>query len=50
MMHLTAWGFYALHQIALWSPIYYAQTRVQKYAAGLQHNRSCAPKLCGKPH
>ncbi len=32
---LSAWGFYALHQIALWSLIYYAQTRVQKYSAGL---------------
>ncbi|NCP87058.1 MAG: hypothetical protein CO094_06585 [Anaerolineae bacterium CG_4_9_14_3_um_filter_57_17] len=35
MTHLTAWSFYALHQIALWSLIYYAQTRVQKYATGL---------------
>lgn len=32
---LSAWGLYALHQIALWSLIYYAQTRVKKYAAGL---------------
>ncbi len=32
---LTSWGFYALHQIALWTLIYYAQTRVQKYSTGL---------------
>ena len=32
---LTAWGFYALHQISLWTLIYYAQTRVKKYATGL---------------
>ena len=32
---LTAWGFYALHQISLWALIYYAQTRVKKYATGL---------------
>lgn len=31
----TAWGFYALHQIMLWGLIYYAQTRVKKYSAGL---------------
>lgn len=31
----TAWGFYALHQVALWGLIYYAQTRVKKYASGL---------------
>ncbi len=29
------WGLYALHQIAFWGLIYYAQTRVQKYAKGL---------------
>jgi hypothetical protein len=32
---LTAWGFYALHQIALWALIYYAQTRVKTYTNGL---------------
>ncbi|MCA9939830.1 MAG: hypothetical protein KC418_14400 [Anaerolineales bacterium] len=31
----TVWGFYALHQITLWGLIYYAQTRVKKYTAGL---------------
>jgi hypothetical protein len=31
----TAWGFYALHQVALWGLIYYAQTRVKRYKAGL---------------
>lgn len=31
----TAWGFYALHQIAAWGAIYYAQTRVKRYKAGL---------------
>ena len=33
--HFTAWMFYALHQITLWSLIYYAQTRVKKYSTGL---------------
>lgn len=33
--HLTAWGFYALHQVTIWALIYYAQTRVKKYKAGL---------------
>jgi hypothetical protein len=33
--HFTAWMFYALHQIALWSLIFYAQTRVKKYSSGL---------------
>jgi hypothetical protein len=33
--HFTAWMFYALHQIALWSLIFYAQTRVKKYSKGL---------------
>jgi hypothetical protein len=33
--HATAWGFYALHQITLWGLIYYSQTRVKKYSAGL---------------
>ncbi len=32
---LTAWGFYALHQIALWALIYIAQTRRKQYSAGL---------------
>ncbi len=31
----SAWGLYALHQIAMWLLIYYAQTRVKRYAAGL---------------
>jgi hypothetical protein len=33
--HATAWGFYLLHQVALWGLIWYAQTRVKKYVAGL---------------
>jgi hypothetical protein len=33
--HLTAWLFYALHQIIFWGLIYYAQTRVKTYARGL---------------
>lgn len=32
---ITYWGFYAAHQIILWGLIYYAQTRVKKYAAGV---------------
>jgi hypothetical protein len=32
---LTSWGFYLLHQVTLWSLIYYAQTRVKKYSTGL---------------
>ena len=32
---VTAWGFYALHQIILWVLIYYAQTSVKKYSTGL---------------
>jgi hypothetical protein len=32
----TAWGLYALHQVSLWGLIYYAQTRVKRYAAGLR--------------
>jgi hypothetical protein len=32
---ITAWGFYALHQLALWGAIYYAQTRVRRYTTGL---------------
>ena len=31
----SAWGLYALHQITLWSLIYYAQTRVKRYVTGL---------------
>ncbi|GAB4194841.1 MAG: hypothetical protein OHK0022_11190 [Roseiflexaceae bacterium] len=31
----TAWGGYLLHQIASWGLIYYAQTRVKRYAKGL---------------
>lgn len=33
--HFTAWMFYALHQITLWSLIFYAQRRVKKYSTGL---------------
>jgi hypothetical protein len=33
--HFTAWMFYALHQITLWSLIFYAQTRVKKYSTGI---------------
>ena len=32
---VTAWGFYMLHQVAMWGLIYYAQTRVKKYTTGL---------------
>ena len=32
---ITAWGFYALHQVALWGIIWYAQTHVKKYTTGL---------------
>lgn len=35
LSRLSAWGFYALHQVSLWGLIYYAQTRVKKYTAGL---------------
>ena len=31
----TAWGFYLAHQLVVWGLIYYAQTRVQRYKAGL---------------
>lgn len=31
----TAWLFYALHQVAFWGLIYYAQTRVGRYTKGL---------------
>ena len=33
--HFTAWMFYALHQITLWSLIFYAQRNVKKYSPGL---------------
>ncbi len=33
--HFTAWMFYALHQIGLWSLIYYAQKNVKTYSQGL---------------
>ena len=32
---ITAWGFYALHQVAIWGIIWYAQTHVKKYTTGL---------------
>ncbi|UCC61483.1 MAG: hypothetical protein JSV36_11775 [Anaerolineae bacterium] len=32
---VTAWGSYALHQIAAWALIYYAQRRVKRYTSGL---------------
>ncbi len=31
----TAWGFYVLHQVAIWALIYHAQTRVKTYTGGL---------------
>lgn len=31
----TAWGFYLLHQLAMWGLIYYGQTWVKRYVAGL---------------
>jgi hypothetical protein len=31
----SAWGGYLAHQLTLWGLIYYAQTRVRKYADGL---------------
>jgi hypothetical protein len=31
----TSWGFYLLHQLAIWGTIYYAQTRVKRYTSGL---------------
>jgi hypothetical protein len=31
----SAWSLYAIHQVALWGLIYYAQTRVKKYTSGL---------------
>lgn len=31
----AAWGSYLLHQLAIWGLIYYAQTRVKHYIAGL---------------
>jgi hypothetical protein len=35
MARITAWGFYALHQVSLWACIYYAQRNKTKYTAGL---------------
>ena len=32
---ITAWGFYVLHQVAIWGLIFYAQTRPHKYTTGL---------------
>lgn len=32
---ITAWGLYAVHQLTLWSLIYYAQNSVKKYSIGL---------------
>ncbi|MFF4624558.1 hypothetical protein [Nonomuraea jabiensis] len=32
---LSAWTGYAAHQLAFWGLIYYAQTRVRRYAGGL---------------
>ena len=32
----TAWGLYALHQVALWALIGYAQTRRRRYTAALK--------------
>jgi hypothetical protein len=32
MARLTSWGLYFAHQIAMWSIIWYAQSRVRKYA------------------
>ncbi|MBL8051117.1 MAG: hypothetical protein JNM46_07835 [Anaerolineales bacterium] len=32
---ITAWGFYAIHQVILWALIYYAQTKVKKYSSGI---------------
>jgi len=32
---LSAWGMYLAHQFAIWGLIWYAQTRVKKYTAGL---------------
>lgn len=31
----TSWGFYLLHQLTIWSLIYFAQTRVKAYTGGL---------------
>ncbi len=31
----TAWGLYTMHQLAIWGLVYYAQTRVGRYTAGL---------------
>lgn len=31
----TAWGFYLMHQVAIWGLIYYSQVRVKHYTTGL---------------
>ena len=31
----SAWGLYLAHQLAIWGTIFYAQTRVRRYAKGL---------------
>ncbi|GGJ48809.1 hypothetical protein [Deinococcus roseus] len=33
--HFSAWFLYLAHQITIWGLIFYAQTRVKKYTAGL---------------
>ncbi|NYD99354.1 hypothetical protein BJY21_000539 [Kineosphaera limosa] len=35
LTRLSAWGGYLAHQLAIWGIIYYAQTRVRTYSAGL---------------
>ncbi len=35
LTHASAWTLYALHQVAIWGLIYYAQTRVKRYTTGL---------------
>lgn len=35
LTRLSAWGGYVAHQLAIWGLIYYAQTRVRRYSAGL---------------
>jgi hypothetical protein len=38
----TAWGGYLAHQFAFWALIYYAQTRVKKYADGMHRINAIA--------
>lgn len=46
MGRVTAWGGYALHQIAMWSVIYYAQTKVKhKYTNSLHRINAIALAL-----